>query len=65
MPLDERGKYLVELLEDGYANQYIGQSPDGVWLFHGDFSEALELYRSRLGAVEPDWEDHVEARLYE
>jgi len=63
-PLDARGEYLVDLLEDGYAAQFAGRRPDGVSLFRGN-PEALELYQSRLAAVEPQWADHVEAGLYE
>ncbi len=64
-PLDSRGEYLVDLLEDGYAAQFAGRTPDGVWLFLGDFPQALELYQSRLAVVEPEWAEHVEARLYD
>jgi hypothetical protein len=64
-PLDARGEYLVGLLEDGYPTQFTGRSPDGVWLFRGDFPQALERYQGRLAAVEPQWADHVEAQLLE
>jgi len=62
-PLDSRGEYLVDLLEDGYPSQFIGRSTDGAWLFRGDFAQALERYESRLAAVEPQWAEHVEARI--
>ena len=62
-PLDSRGEYLVDLLEDGYPNQLAGRSPDGACLFRGDFAQALELYERRLAVVEPQWAEHVEARL--
>ncbi len=62
-PLDSRGEYLVDLLEDGYPDQFAGRSFDGAWLFRGDFAQALELYENRLAAVEPQWAEHVEARL--
>jgi hypothetical protein len=64
-PLDSRGEYLVDLLEDGYPAQFAGRSSEGVWLFLGDFPRALELYQSRLAVVEPEWTEHVEARLYD
>jgi hypothetical protein len=63
--LDSRGEYLVDLLKDGYENQLVGQSPDGAWLFRGDFPDALGLYESRLAVVERQWARHVEARLYD
>jgi hypothetical protein len=62
-PRDSRGEYLVDLLEDGYPDQFTGRSPDGAGLFRGDFAQALELYEGRLAAVEPQWAEHVEARL--
>jgi hypothetical protein len=64
-PLDSRGEYLVDLLEDGYPNQLAGRTPDGVRLFLGDFPQALERYQGRLAVVEPEWTKHVEARLYD
>lgn len=63
-PLSPRGQYLVELLEDGYGSQFLGVT-NGVWLFRGEFSQALERYQGRLAAVEPEWTLHVEAQLYD
>lgn len=64
-PLDARGEYLVELLEDGYPVQFAGKSPDGVWLFNATDPVTLETYKSRLAVVEPRWAEHVEAQLHD
>jgi hypothetical protein len=64
-PLDARGEYLIDLLEDGYPEQFAGRSAEGVWLFLGDFPGALKRYQGRLAVVEPAWSEHVDAQLYD
>ena len=63
-PLTPRGEYLVDLLADGSSTQFLGVS-DGIWLFRGDFSQALEKYQGDLAVVEPQWTVHVEAEMYD
>jgi hypothetical protein len=54
-PLDSRGEYLVDLLEDGYPTQFVGRSPEVVSLFRAGGPQFLGLYQERLAAVEPQW----------
>jgi hypothetical protein len=63
--LDSRGEYLVDLMEDGYPTQFVGRSPDGVSLFRAGGPQFLDLYQERLAVVEPQWTEHVEARLHD
>jgi hypothetical protein len=63
-PLTPRGEYLVDLLADGNSYQFLGVSPDGVRMYRGDYAGALERYKESLAVVEPQWMDHVTAKLY-
>jgi hypothetical protein len=64
-PLTPRGEFLVDLLADGNSYQFLGVSPDGVWMYRGDYVGALERYQESLAVVEPQWIDHLTAKLYE
>jgi hypothetical protein len=63
-PLSSRGQYLVELMADGSSVQFLGVT-DEVWMFRGDYPRALEKYQDNLAVVEPQWNLHVEAELYD
>lgn len=64
-PLDARGEYLVDLMEDGYPTQFVGRNPNGVSLFRANGSEPLKRYQGLLAVVEPQWTQHVDARIYD
>jgi hypothetical protein len=64
-PHGSRGEYLVDLLADGNSRQFLGTDPDGVWMFRGDFKDALARYQGLLAAAEPQWNSHVSAALYD
>lgn len=64
-PLTPRGEYLVDLLADGNSYQFLGVSPDGVWMYRGEYAGALDRYKESLAVIEPQWMEHVTAKLYE
>jgi hypothetical protein len=63
-PLSSRGESMVKLLADGNSYQFLGVNADGVWMFRGEFDDALNVYAGRLAVLEQQWTSHVAANLY-